>query len=274
MKNACSMCRESRPPAVSPNLDYDAELQRYNEPLRRACRIGRADRVLDVGCGAGQTTRDAGRAAAAGVAIGVDISAAVIQEARRLARAEGLHNVRFIHADAEVHPFPPETIDVAISRFGTMFFHDAVRGFTNIARALRVGGRLVLIVWQARERNEWEMSIQNALARDEHESDQAPDGPDPFSLSNADSLRHIIEVAGFVEPSLADVDEPVFYGRTIGEAVEWVQRFASTRATLERLDGQARSAALDRLRSAMAAHHRTDGVWLDSRAWIVTARRK
>jgi SAM-dependent methyltransferase len=255
-------------------VDYDAELQRYYEPLRRACRIGRTDRVLDVGCGAGQTTRDAGRTAEAGVAIGVDISAAAIQEARRLARAEGLRNVKFMHADAEVHQFPPETIDIVISRFGTMFFRDPVAGFANIARALRVGGRLALIVWQGRELNEWAMSIQNALAPHERDSGAASDGPDAFSLGNADSLRHVIEAAGFVEASLADVNEPVFYGRTIDEAVEWVRRFASTRARLERLGEQARSAALDRLRSAMAAHHRTDGVWLNSRAWIVTARRE
>lgn len=107
---------------------------RHNEVLRRACCIGRTDRVLDIGCGAGQTTREAARAASTGTAAGVDISAAMIQRARRLAKAEGLRNVKFIQADAETYRFPSEMVDIAISRFGTMFFHDPVRAFTNVAR--------------------------------------------------------------------------------------------------------------------------------------------
>ena len=69
-------------------MDYDAELRLHNEALRLACDISRHDRVLDIGCGAGQTTREAARTAAAGSAVGVDISAAMIARARLLADAE------------------------------------------------------------------------------------------------------------------------------------------------------------------------------------------
>ena len=254
-------------------VDYDAELQRHNEVLRRACRIGGTDRVLDIGCGAGQTTREAARAASAGTAVGVDISAAMIQRARRLAKAEGLRNVKFIQADAETYRFPSEMVDIAISRFGTMFFHDPVRAFTNVARALRPGGRLVMIVWQSGKLNEWEVAIQHALAPGDFESSAATDKPDPFSLGNADSLRQIIGVAGFVDVTLADVDEPVFYGCNVDEAVQWVRQFVSTRTSLQQMDSRAQVAALRRLRMTMAAHHRAEGVWFDSRAWLVTARR-
>ncbi len=111
---------------------YDAELQRHNEVLRRAFSIQLHDHVLDIGCGSGQTTRQAARTAQAGSALGVDTSATVIERALELARAEGLGNVTFEHADAQVHRFPHERFDLAISRFGTMFFDDPGAAFANI----------------------------------------------------------------------------------------------------------------------------------------------
>src|SRR5262245_34295567 len=103
-------------------VDYDAELQRHHQALRRAWGIRSHDHVLDIGCGAGQTTRDAARLAQAGRALGVDVSASMIERARQLAEAAGLPNVSFERADAAVHSFPARSFDVAISRFGTMFF--------------------------------------------------------------------------------------------------------------------------------------------------------
>ncbi len=109
--------------------DYDAELRLYHEVLRRACDVRRDDHVVDIGCGTGQTTRDAARAAQAGSALGVDTSAPAIGRARRLAGAEGLRNVGFAHADAQAYRFARARFTVAISRFGTMFFADPVAAF-------------------------------------------------------------------------------------------------------------------------------------------------
>ena len=131
--------------------DYDAELRRHNEVLRLAVGVQLDDHVLDIGCGTGLTTREAARAAPAGSALGVDVSAPAIERARELARAEGLHNVTFEQADAQVHRFPQDRFDLAISRFGTMFFDDPVAAFANIRRALRPTGRLTMMVWQARD---------------------------------------------------------------------------------------------------------------------------
>src|SRR5437773_1019983 len=98
---------------------YDAELRRHNAVLRRACGVQLHDHVLDIGCGTGQMTLQAARTAQAGSALGVDISAPAIERARELARAEGLGNVTFEHANAQAHSFPHERFDLAISRFGT-----------------------------------------------------------------------------------------------------------------------------------------------------------
>src|SRR4029453_13716019 len=116
-----------------------------------------------MGCGTGQTTRQAARTAWAGSALGVDVSAPAIERARELARAQRLRNVAFERADAAACRFPEERFDGAIRRFGTMFFNDPAAAFTNIGRALRPAGRLVMIVWQAHERNEWDIAIRQAL---------------------------------------------------------------------------------------------------------------
>jgi len=119
---------------------FDRAVAAYHERFLAAAVIGCADRVLDIGCGTGQTTRDAARAAADGVALGVDLSGQMIALARRLAAGQGIANARFEQADAQIHPFPAASFDVAISRTGTMFFADPAAAFANIARALRPGG--------------------------------------------------------------------------------------------------------------------------------------
>jgi ubiquinone/menaquinone biosynthesis C-methylase UbiE len=121
-------------------------------------------RVLDIGCGTGQTTRQAAHAAAPAEVLGVDVSAAALNLGRRRAREQGLSNISFEHGDAQVHPFPAGHFDVAVSRFGTMFFHDPLAAFTNAARALRPGARLVLLVWQSHDGDEWSTAVRDALA--------------------------------------------------------------------------------------------------------------
>ena len=149
---------------MKPHLfDYDAELRLHNELFRAAARVGAGDRVLDIGCGAGQSTREAARAAAAGSVVGVDVSAPMLDRARQLSADEGLSNVTYQLADAQVHRFPPASFDLCVSRFGTMFFADPVAAFTNIGHALRPEGRLVLLVWQSRDRNEWATAIRQTL---------------------------------------------------------------------------------------------------------------
>ncbi|GAA1775924.1 class I SAM-dependent methyltransferase [Actinomadura chokoriensis] len=250
---------------------YDAELRRYNEVLRRAVAVQPHHHILDIGCGAGQTTRDAARAAREGSVLGVDVSAPAIDRARELARADGLDNVTFRLADAQVHRFPPERFDLAMSRFGTMFFADPAAAFANINRALRPGGRLVMLVWQAPEHNEWDVVIRRALA--EPEEPLAPDraGPDAFSLSDPSTVREVLRSAGFTDIAITDVREPVYYGPNVDAALEWIRGFTCTNEALKRLDPAAATRATERLRDMLATHLTDDGICFDSRAWTVTA---
>jgi SAM-dependent methyltransferase len=254
-----------------PRVDYDAELRLHNRRLRRAYGIRPHDHILDIGCGAGQTTRDAARSAVAGTVVGVDISAPLIERARRLTEAAGLDNVSFAQADAETHPFPAECFDVAISRFGTMFFRDPVAAFTNIARALRREGRLVMMVWQEHHRNEWSISIQRAIAG---WPDAAPGALDPFSLGDPATTKRILDRAGFSEVTFTEVHEPVYYGPDVAAALLWVCGFSCVSDVLKRLDLDSAARIRERLEEVLAAHAKADGVWFDSRAWTVTAHRR
>lgn len=247
---------------------YDAELRRHNERLRAAAGVRPGDRVLDIGCGGGQSTRDAARVAAPGSALGVDTSEELLELACRRTADEGVQNATYERGDAQVHPFPPGSFDVVISRFGTMFFADPLAAFRNIARAARPGGRLVMMVWQGRERNEWATAIQQALGA------SPPLGPlNAFSLADAPAVESLLATAGFTDIAFAEVREPVYYGPDASAAVELVRDFKSTREMLMRMESAAAQRAAGRLRATLAAHQTGEGVLFDSRAWIITARR-
>ncbi len=249
-------------------VTYDEELRAHNARLRAATGIRAGERVLDVGCGAGQSTREAARAAAPGRVLGIDVSAPGLERARRLTAAEGLDNVSYEQADAQAHDFDPEAFDVAISRFGTMFFADPVAAFANIARALRPEGRLVALVWQRRVDNEWAVAIDDALRA------LTLDGS-PFSLGDPEAARRLLAGAGFDDIGFEDVDEPMYFGADVAEALEWVSGFQDVSAALARFEPAARDHALERLRDTLGAHHSADrGVVFDSRAWVISAKRR
>lgn len=253
---------KERPNTVAKSVDYDAELQLHQRVFDRACGVLAGDRVLDIGCGAGRTTRDAARAASAGSAFGIDVSAPAIARARTFAAEEGVGNVRFEQGDAQTHPFQRQAFDLAISRFGTMFFADPVAAFRNIRAALADGGRLAMMVWQAREANEWSMAVHGHSAQ----SSAA------FSLADPAAVERLLASAGFAQATFEDVDVPVYYGDSVEAALEWIGQFQATRDALGSLDGAYAEAERERLREIVARHRRDDGVWFGSRAWIVAAR--
>ena len=250
---------------------YDAELRAHHEHLRAAYGISLGDEVLDIGCGTGLTTREAARAAAPGGVVGVDVSERALARARQVTAAERLDNVRYVLGDAQVHRFDPASFDVVISRFGTMFFSDSGSAFANIAAALRPEARLVLLVWQRREDNEWALAIDAALG---DAAQPPPPGGDPFSLGDAEATARILEGAGFADVRFEDVHEPVLYGDDLDAALAFVRGFQDTSAALASLsDGEA-ARTVERLRETLAAHHTNEhGVVLDSRSWLITARR-
>lgn len=253
-------------------MDYDAELQLHTAPLLAACAIRSHEQVIDIGCGTGQTTREAARLAVTGSALGVDITESMIIRARALAAAEGLRNVQFEYADAQVYSFLPQRYDVAISRYGTMFFADPVAAFRNIGGALLPGGRFVMMVWQAHEANEWSVAVHQALAPYDSSVGVSPGAHEHFSLADTGTVARILEAAGFASVQFSDVREPVYFGASIDAAVEWIRGFRFVRNVLQRLDAAAVARLLAALRETLARNCSEKGVWFPAREWIVTAR--
>ena len=250
---------------------FDESVAAYHRPFLDASEIGAADRVIDLGCGTGQTTRDAGRQAVDGSALGVDLSAAMVKLARELAVSEGLANVRFERGDAQIHPFEVDAFDVAISRTGAMFFGDPVAAFGNTARALRRGGRLSLLSWQPLARNEWLSEFRSALAVGRRLPDPGADAPGPFTLSQPDHVRALLTRAGFTDVRLEGLVAPLYFGPDAADAFDFVLGLTSW--MLEGLDHAGRAQALDALRASLAAHETGAGVRYESAAWIVIARK-
>lgn len=248
------------------------ELRRLGARFSAATEVGRRDRVLDIGCGTGESTRDAGRIAVAGGALGIDVSASVLERARQLTEQAGLLNVSYLRADAQHHPFLPEHYDVCVSRFGTMFFTDPVAAFTNIGHALRPGARLVLMAWQSRDRNEWYTMVREAIGADLPEP-PAPAGQDPFALADPAAAAAILAAAGFTDVGATDVREPVYYGPDTAAAYDFVTGMRYIQELLATADAQPAERSRRRLRAALAEHDTGNGVYVGSRAWIIAGRR-
>ena len=251
--------------------EFDRSIAEYHRHLMKTAAIGERDRVLDIGCGTGQTTRDAARAAIRGSALGVDLSSRMLDHARRRAELEGLDNVDFLQADAQIHAFEPATFDVAISRTGAMFFGDRRAAFENIARTLAPGGRLVLVAWQPLERNEWIREVSRVLSGGGERPAPSPDAPGPFALSEPDRVRSVLSATGFTEIDLEPVEAAMWFGDDPDTAHEFVVGLLGW--MLGGLDDDRRRRALDDLHSTLSMHATAEGVLFGSAAWVISAVR-
>ncbi|MGW1676435.1 class I SAM-dependent methyltransferase [Saccharopolyspora sp. NPDC002376] len=244
----------------------------YQDAFLDAGRIDRASKVLDIGCGSGQTARDAARRAVDGSVLGVDLSSSMIELARELAARDELTNVAFEQVDAQVHDFPAQHFDIAVSRHGSMFFGDPVAAFRNIARALRPDGRLALLTWQPMERIEWMVAFRTLLAAGRELPKPPSRGPSPLSLSDPGVVRELLSDAGFADVQLRGLAEPMYFGRDVDDACDFITEQHAW--LLADLDASERARAVADLRADLAGHQTERGVLYDSAAWLVEARRR
>lgn len=202
-------------------------------------------------------------------ALGVDLSAPMLNHARRAAGAEGLTNVSFLQADAQIHPFEPASFDVAICRTSAMFLADHAAALVNIGRALRPGGRLVLLTWQPRAGNEWLTEIATALAAG-RPPQIPPPGVGPFALSEPGRIHGVLDEAGFTDVKVAGNDAPMWFGTDAPEACQFILGLMGW--MLDGLDDGARAVARHALEAVTSDHETPDGVTFASATWITTAR--
>lgn len=236
------------------------------------------DRVLDIGCGFGDTTRQLAELVGPdGAALGVDAAPRFIEAARREADEAGAANVRFEVVDVQTEPLEGE-FDYAFSRFGTMFFANPVAALRNVRQALVPGGRLCMVVWRRKLDNPWlersEVAVEQWVTEDE-DSDEPTCGPGPFSMANADTTTDILLNAGFEDVVLHRSDAPMLLGADLDEATAYVMALGPA-AEVIRLAGadaeRLRPEITAAVRGVLGEYQTGDGVRAPMSTWIVGAR--
>jgi ubiquinone/menaquinone biosynthesis C-methylase UbiE len=234
-------------------------------------------RVLDIGCGFGDTTqRIAGIVGPSGEAVGLDAAAKFIETARRETSAAGIENARFEVADVQLDDLGGP-YDMAFSRMGTMFFANPVAALRNVRSVLEPGARLTMVVWRRREDNDWmyrAQTIVEQIVQRPEEYDEPTCGPGPFSMAGADTTSDILLNAGFTEVELHRCEIPILIGRDVDEAIDLVMalgpageilRLAGDRAA--HLHGEVHSA----LKAGLSEFGDADGLRAPASTWIVSA---
>ncbi|MGW0601673.1 class I SAM-dependent methyltransferase [Streptomyces sp. NPDC002776] len=252
---------------------WDAVNDGFNQPLLDAAAISATDRILDVGCGAGRTTRLAARRAGRGRALGLDLSGPMLGKARESALHEGVENVSFVQGDAQVHPLETEGFDAVISRYGMTFFADPVAAFANLHRALRPGGRLAFICAAEAEANEWLAALGSLKAIVPPGDFGKPGGPGMFSLTDPDRIQSLLAAGGFTDVEVQRIEVPGKWGTDAADAAAFMLDSGPARHLLDQVTPQQQAHARQALTAALQRHETDGGVRLRSSSWLVTAVR-
>jgi SAM-dependent methyltransferase len=237
-----------------------------------------ADRVLDIGCGFGDTTqRLAGLIGSEGHATGVDVAEPFIEASIAEAQKAGVENVDFFATDVQVGDLRGP-YDYAFSRMGVMFFANPVQALRNIAGSLRPGGRFVAVVWRRKLDNEW-LSRAEEVAKQYLDEPEEPEdvrcGPGPFSMANADTVSEQLQIAGFEQPALTRCDLPIKIGNDLDHAVTFNMALGPAAELLricpadevERL----RPRVQEEIREVLSDYVRSDGeVVAPASTWIIS----
>ncbi|MFF9481232.1 class I SAM-dependent methyltransferase [Streptomyces sp. NPDC014733] len=244
----------------------------FNAPLLDAAVLTPTGRTLDLGCGAGRTTRLAALRTPHGSAVGLDLSGPMLAEARARAEREGIANVSFVQGDAQVYAFDPGTFDAAISRYGVMFFADPVAAFAAVGRALRPGGRLAFICPADPPLNDWVTAVESLRGLLPLGDLGKPGAPGMFSLADPEHIRAVLTAAGFTGVNVSQVQADGVWGENAEDAAEFLLGSGPGRHLLEQAGPAAREHTHRTLTDHLRTHEAADGtVRLRSTSWLVRA---
>jgi ubiquinone/menaquinone biosynthesis C-methylase UbiE len=252
-------------------------LTHHSARIFPALPVREGDRVVDVGCGFGDTAIElARRVGSKGEVLGLDCCEAFLDHGRRDAEAEGITNVRFAVADVQTYPFDGD-FDFCFSRFGTQFFENPVAALRNMRKSLKPGGAMTMIVWRSIDDNPW-LGVPKEIVMQflPPPGENAPTcGPGPFSMADPDTVTRQLEIAGYDGIEFRRVDAPLMVGNTPEDAVDF-QLAIGPAGEVYREAGELAERRRDEitaaLRKELARHAAPEGIVMDSSSWVVTAR--
>lgn len=260
-------------------INHQDALDRMLEPISTrliaAAALKAGDQVLDIGCGCGATSLEiADLIGARGSVTGIDISAPMLAHATARAAAKKKSKVLdFLLADAATHAFPQGAYDLALSRFGVMFFAEPAAAFANIRKGLKRRGRLVFMAWQALAANAWvTVPLSAMLAHLPPPAPQDPLAPGPFAFADADRVRSVLDAAGFTDIDIAPEEFQLRLGGDLDAACNFAGQIGPNARLLAEVDEPVREMAVAAMRKALAAHVTPAGLALGGACWLVTAR--
>ncbi len=228
------------------------------------------ERLIDVGCGTGETTAAlAAAVGASGHVLGLDISEPLIEAARAKAAA----NSSFVVGDATTHPFEAGACDLVFSRFGVMFFAEPAAAFRNLRRALKPSGRLAFVCWRTPQENPWGLVPVRAAAPFLPPLPKlGPEDPGQYSFGNRARVERILTEAGFASLSLKPLDVSTYMGSDVAEVVANAGRFGPLARAFADATPEAADKARAAIAEALAPHAKPEGVMLPGACWLVSAK--
>ncbi len=252
----------------------DIMLGPLGERSLSAARIAAGERVIDVGCGCGDTTLEiARRVGNGGQVLGIDVSEQMLEHARRRAAKEPGLTAEFLKADAASHSFKAGASDVVHSRFGVMFFANPEIAFGNLARALRPGGRLAFVCWRPVAENDWvNLPMQSAAEMIQLPPPPAPGTPGPFAFGDKTRVEGILAAGGFKNIDFAPDDRPMLIADSLAAGVEKIVDNSPLARVLVDIDAATRLRLIEKLTGLLAPYCDDRGLWLNGATWIVTAQ--
>jgi len=251
----------------------DKMLAPLTSPLIEQAAAGAGERIIDVGCGCGDTSLQL--AAKGASVLGLDISEPMLARARARAQLTNQANVEFTTTDAASAPLSADH-DLIFSRFGVMFFSDPTAAFSNLHSGLSDKGRLCFLCWQPPRNNPW-MSTAGAAINEfmpEPETKPDPRAPGPFAFADSNYLTDTLENAGFKNISISPLTATLHIADTLDEAMDSQQQIGPLARALADLEGEAQAAALNAAREALADKMTPAGLDLGAACWLVKATKE
>lgn len=252
-------------------------LSHHSDAVFPSLPVKTGDRVLDVGCGFGDTAiRLARHVGPSGSVVGIDCCDAFLDRARNDVQLAALENVSFCRGDAET-ALPKAEFDVVFARFGTMFFANPVAALRRMREALRPGGRMVHIVWRDRADNPWLSMAKNVVLRvlPQPDEDGLSCGPGPFSMADEAATRKMMAAAGYADIRFRRVDAPVLIGGNVREAIDFQLALGPAGEVFREAGalGEEKRAEIEAALSDAIGRQRisTDGIVMASSSWVISA---